>query len=251
MVDLWHSLSGCRLREGDIFGWRRYSLFVFVLIKQSIPGIFLDFIDLLEQTLLLWLFSLPRSRLNKAQLAHFFMLHESAFHATLEVLDLMVSASFGNELMLGDTIGVIFCLVVAFVEMVKREGTSIGGLGHNNYLWWNRIRIKVQISRRIRESHLYSIIIFLILTSWTKNQQSLIAKFTTSTSPASKKSHTPNISNRNSVSNTHVPSNTSASAVVTASFAVSAFPQENTHSTTSRISKEASNFSKVSFKNGT
>ena len=248
--DGWLGLSSCLLGEGNIRRRRRRPLLIFVLLEDSMPGLFLDFVYLLKEILLFRLFSFPGGRFHKAKFAHFFMFHESAFHAALEVLDLVVPASFWNELVLDHAIWVFFCLGVAFMEMVEREGTSIGGFGHYNYLWWNRFRIKVQISRRIPGGRLYSIIIFLILTSWTKNQQSPTAKFMTSTTPTSRKSLTQNTSNNSSVFSIPALSSTSASAAATASFAVSASQLEDTLNTTSKISKEASSFLEANFRSG-
>ena len=62
------------------------------------------------------------------------MLHESAFHTALKVLDLIVPTSFGDELMFNDALRIFFSLVVALVEVIEGKRTSVGGFGHYNYL---------------------------------------------------------------------------------------------------------------------
>jgi len=76
----------------------------------------------------------PRIRLNKAEFAHLLVFHESAFHPALEVLDLKVPASLGDELMFDNAVGILLGVLVALVEVVEREGASVGCLGHYNYL---------------------------------------------------------------------------------------------------------------------
>ena len=62
------------------------------------------------------------------------MLHESALHPALEVLDLEIPASLGYELVLDNAVRILLGLLVALVEVVEGEGASIGCLGHYNYL---------------------------------------------------------------------------------------------------------------------
>jgi hypothetical protein len=55
-------------------------------------------VDLVKEGPLLGVLALPGVGLDKAQLTHFLVLHQAAFHPAFEVLDLVVSASLGDEL---------------------------------------------------------------------------------------------------------------------------------------------------------
>lgn len=107
------------------------------------------------------------------------MLHKTTFHSTLKVFDLEISTTLWKKLMFDNTVWVLFSFLVTLVEVVEGKRTSIRCLSHYNYLWWNSWSSKEMLLKSKLKEHQYSIIIFLILTSWTKNLQYLIAKFMT------------------------------------------------------------------------
>lgn len=119
----------------NIPGHRWYFRLVFVFIEHSLPCLFFCLVYLLIQKSFLRILGLPRIRIDKTKLTHFIMLHESALHSTLQILDLIVPATLGDQLMFQHTFWVFFCLTVALMEVIKRKWSSIGGFSHYNYLW--------------------------------------------------------------------------------------------------------------------
>lgn len=124
--------EGVSLDLWAVLGHGRHPRLILILIDNRIPGLLLDLVDLIEQEFLLRVLSLPRVGLDESQLAHLFVLHESALHPALEVLDLIIPASLGDELVAHHALGVLLGLVIAFVEVVERKGAAIWCLRHYN-----------------------------------------------------------------------------------------------------------------------
>ena len=118
------------LFAGSVAGHGRHFRFILILFDDGLPGISLDLIDLLIKKPLLGLLSLPRIGLNEAQLAHLLVLHQPALHAALQILDLVVAAPLGNQLVPHHAVRIFLRLVVALVEVVQGEGPAVGSLCH-------------------------------------------------------------------------------------------------------------------------
>lgn len=105
---------------------------VLILVDHRLPGIPLDLIDLVEERPLLGVLSLPGVGLEEAQLAHLLVLHQSALHAALQVLHLVVPATLGDKLVAHHAVRVLLGLLVTLVEVIQRERPAVGCLRHLN-----------------------------------------------------------------------------------------------------------------------
>lgn len=114
---------------GRLFG--KFCVFL-IFVSNSPPRVSLYAIHLFEKEFFLRILCFPRISLYETQFPHLLMLHQSALHSTLQIFDLIVSASFGNELVAHDTVGILLGFVVTLVEVIERERPSIRGFGHYN-----------------------------------------------------------------------------------------------------------------------
>ena len=179
------------------------------------------------------------------------MLHETTLHPALQVFDLKLSTSLGNKLVLDHTIGIFLGLFVAFVEVVKGEGTFVWCSSHYNYLWsFHHLKKKGNHNHQSRK-YLCSIIIFLILTSWRKSQRFKVGKYMTFISQlpgrVSKKG-TQNTFRKSFVSSTHFLSNISAFSVLAVYSVHNVWLRGFTLSMIPRILSGVNSFWKASFK---
>jgi hypothetical protein len=85
----------------------------------------LEHFDFVKSHLFLLLLVLPTILVIEPQLLHTLIFHKIVFHAAILIVNLELSASFGHELMLGDTFAVGLCLFIALMEMVQWEGPLI------------------------------------------------------------------------------------------------------------------------------
>ena len=157
------------------------------------------------------------------------MLHESTFHSAFEIFNLKISTTLWNQLMFDYTVRVFLSLLVTFVKMVERKRSTVRCLGHYNYLWWNGWNFKKLILKMKLLDLPYSIINFLFLTIWTKNQPFPTAKFMICISQpqervSSKDIH--NITNRNFVFSILCLFSTFASVVLIVFFVVNVWQKE-------------------------
>lgn len=99
-------------------------------INSILPGIFFEPADIGNDMLPLSFFSLPWVSLQKSKTVHFLLLHQPTFHSALKIIHLMFTTSFRHELMLNNTLWILFSLIITFVKMIKWEGPSIWCFGH-------------------------------------------------------------------------------------------------------------------------
>lgn len=183
------------------------------------------------------------------------MFHESTLHTAFEIFDLVITASFRDQLMFYNAIRILFCLCITLVKMIQREGTTIWCFGHYKLFMIDFENTK---GKRPKEDNraIYNWrwgfdYYFSNLNEWHKNQQFLVVNpQTQGVLPLQLSSNLPISSNNNSASSIHVLFSIFVLLVQTQSYVLIAFLQLYIFTTTSKISIEANSFWTVSLKNG-